>query len=205
MSTRAPTNLQPKLKAAATFNTSVASATASSKESPVKAPSHQARRGHQQHPPDTTSDKATAALIRRVLVAHTSHGSGAEKGRASPRPIKDVLPPLTSSNEVDLQLYAFIAIIIRDFVYSWYAKITPDHVFVEEVIQVIAHCTRALEQRLRNVDLESLVFDELPALLEAHIIGIILYLKVLSFAEDMLTIGLHQLIEPPTSLCILRR
>jgi hypothetical protein len=78
---------------------------------------------------------------------------------------------LTSSNEVDTQLQAFIAIIIREFVQTWYNKITPDSVFVDEVFKIIAHCTRALEQRLREVDLESLLFDELPELLEVHIRG----------------------------------
>jgi hypothetical protein len=95
-----------------------------------------------------------------------------EKGRSTPSPIDEILPPLTSSNEVDLQLYAFIAIIIREFVQTWYSKITPDQVFVEEVVNVIAHCTRALEQRLRNVDLESLLLDELPELLEVHVQGV---------------------------------
>jgi hypothetical protein len=80
---------------------------------------------------------------------------------------------LTSSNEVDLQLYAFIAIIIREFVQVWYAKITPDPYFVEEVVRTIAHCTRALEQRFRKVDLESLLLDELPDLLETHVQGIL--------------------------------
>jgi hypothetical protein len=72
---------------------------------------------------------------------------------------------------VDLQLYAFIAIIIREFVLTWYAKITNDQAFVEEVLSIIAHCSRALEQRLRKVDLEALLFDELPELLEVHIKG----------------------------------
>jgi hypothetical protein len=72
---------------------------------------------------------------------------------------------------VDLELYAFIAIIIREFVQTWYTKITPDHKFVDEIVKIIAHCTRALEQRLRKVDLESLLFDELPDLLEVHIKG----------------------------------
>ena len=72
---------------------------------------------------------------------------------------------------MDLQIYAFIAIIIREFVQTWYSKITPDQVFVEEVVKIIAHCTRALEQRLRNVDLEGLLFDELPELLGVHVHG----------------------------------
>ena len=55
--------------------------------------------------------------------------------------------------------------------YSWYGKITPDQGFVEEVVKIIAHCTRALEQRIRSVDIEGLVFDEIPELLESHIDG----------------------------------
>jgi hypothetical protein len=81
------------------------------------------------------------------------------------------LPPLTSRNDVDLQLYAFIAIIIRDYVQTWYGKITPDESFVTEIVQIIAHCTRALEQRLRKLDLEALLFDELPELLGRHVSG----------------------------------
>lgn len=117
------------------------------------------------------SDKATAAFIRRTLCAHHALSGSAEKGRSTPRPIEELLPPLTSSNEVDLQLYAIIAVILKEFVFTWYAKITPDHVFVDEVIHIIAHCTRALEQRLRKVDLESLLLDEVPRLIDAHLTG----------------------------------
>lgn len=119
--------------------------------------------------PDTASDRATAAFVRRVLCSHDVLLGNGEKGRNTPRPIEDVLPPLTSSNEVDLQLYAIIAVIIKEFVQTWYSKITPDHVFVNELIQIIAHCTRGLEQRLRKVDLEALLLDEIPELVEAHL------------------------------------
>lgn len=42
---------------------------------------------------------------------------------------------------------------------------------MEEVVKIIAHITRAVEQRLRKVDLESLLMDELPELLEIHLQG----------------------------------
>lgn len=112
------------------------------------------------------TDKNTIALIRRVLCPQSN-----TYGSPSPRPLHELLPPLTSSNEVDIQLYALIAIIIKEFIYSWYSKITPDHAFVDELLQLIAHCTRALEERLRRVDVEQLVLDEIPRLVEAHIIG----------------------------------
>jgi hypothetical protein len=120
---------------------------------------------------EVLSDKATAAFIRRTLCAHHALSGTGEKGRNTPRPVDELLPPLTSSNEVDLQLYAILAVILKEFVYVWYAKITPDHVFVDEVLQTMAHCTRALEQRLRKVDLESLLLDEIPQLIEAHLAG----------------------------------
>lgn len=120
---------------------------------------------------DYTSERATAALIRRVLCAPVAGHGSEQRERGTPRPLEEMLPPLTSSNEVDLQLYALIAIIMKEFVYAWYSKITPDHSFTAEVIQVIAHCTRALEQRLRHVDVHALVLDEIPSLIEAHIVG----------------------------------
>lgn len=93
----------------------------------------------QKHDPE--SAQQTQALIRRILCSHAPPAT----------PLEELLPALTSSPEVDDQLYALIAIICRDFVLSWYSKITPDHAFVDELIAIIAHCTRAVEERLRKV------------------------------------------------------
>lgn len=79
---------------------------------------------------------------------------------------------MTSSNDVDLQLYAIIAIVVKECVHSWYGKITPDQDFVEEVVKILAHCTRALETRFRDVDFESLVLNEIPELFDDHIKGL---------------------------------
>lgn len=115
---------------------------------------------------DFLSEKATLGLIRRVLVADAH---GADKAPASP--IQDLLPPLTSSNDVDIQLYAIISVVVKDFISPWYSKITPDRGFVEEVTQIIAHCSRAIEQRLRYIDLVELVLDDIPGLFRRHVIG----------------------------------
>lgn len=125
------------------------------------------RRPDRSNAMDPLSDRATLMLIRRVLCPQNL----GDKGRDVVQPIEELLPSLTSRNEVDLQLYAFLAIIIRESVQAWYNKITPDETFVAEVLQIIAHCSRALEQRLRNLDVESLVLDEIPDLLDRHITG----------------------------------
>ncbi|KEZ42610.1 hypothetical protein SAPIO_CDS5851 [Scedosporium apiospermum] len=123
------------------------------------------RRGPRSTAPDYLSDKATAAFIRRTLCPQQN----GDAGRNAAAPIEELLPPLTSRNDVDLQLYAFLAVILKEFVQAWYSKITPDETFVAEIVQIIAHCTRAVEQRLRKVDLESLLLDEIPDLLDRHI------------------------------------
>ena len=116
---------------------------------------------------DYLSDRATAAFVRRTLCPQHN----GDKARGAAAPIEELLPPLTSRNDVDLQLYALLAVVLREFVQAWYGKITPDEGFVAEIVQIVAHCTRALEQRLRKVDLESLLFDEIPDLLDRHITG----------------------------------
>ncbi|UNI14147.1 hypothetical protein JDV02_000810 [Purpureocillium takamizusanense] len=123
------------------------------------------RRSSRPPPIDPLSDRATQALIRRVLCAQQS----GDKGRDAQTPIDELLPPLTSRNDVDLQLYALLAIILREFVQGWYGKITTDEAFVAEIVHTIAHCTRALEQRLRKLDLESLVLNEIPEVIDKHI------------------------------------
>ena len=166
---RPPSYLQPRPKAVPTL--SDASGTSQVKRSTPPQFSRPPSIDRQSSPASSravafdTSEKATKALIRRVLCPDTHAGT------QELRPLEDLLPPLTSSNDFDLQLYAIIAIVIKELVHSWYGKITPDQGFVEEVIQIIAHCTRAIEGRLRSVDLESILFDEIPELVDSHVRG----------------------------------
>lgn len=121
---------------------------------------------------DDPQQKATIAYIKRILCSkppiqdapETVTNDGGES-------LESLLPPLTSSNDIDIEFYALIAVILANFVQVWYNRITPDQDFLKEIVQIIAHCTRGLEQRLRKVDLESLVLDELPGLLLEHIHG----------------------------------
>ena len=117
---------------------------------------------------DFTSLPTTLALIQRVLAPDKPI---VDETYVSLSTIEEILPPLTSSNEIDVELYAILAIIVKDFVNTWYTKITPDHTFVEEIIQIFAHCSRELEQRLRQLDTTALLLDEVPLLLQHHVDG----------------------------------
>jgi len=115
------------------------------------------------------SDKCTTTFVKRTLCHTNSSHLGSPEIILNSQPLQDLLPPLTSSNEIDLQLYAIISIILRDFIQAWYNKLTPDHEFVDEVVHVIAHCTRGLEQRVRQVDLENLLMDKIPEVIIKHV------------------------------------
>ena len=164
-----PAYLQPAPKASSTAQSSPLSTIANAAAFDSRSTSQTRNSRPKRDAPNTdfTSEQATLSLIRRVL---SPGGRGVEQ-RSTPKPVEELLPPLTSSNEIDLQLYAILAIVIRDFVLVWYSKITQDHAFIEEVIQIFAHCSRALEQRLRQVDIEELVLDEIPALILCHVNG----------------------------------
>ncbi|KAK4950797.1 hypothetical protein LTR10_010790 [Elasticomyces elasticus] len=113
---------------------------------------------------------ATVTFIKRVLCTKTVvPGPGETTAHEVNGRLEDLLPPLTSRRDLDVQLYALLAIILSQFVQSWYNRITPDNEFIEEVVRIIAHCIRGLEQRLKLCDLESLLLDELPALLSDHL------------------------------------
>lgn len=144
---------------------------------------------------DAVSISSTVTLIQRVLAPNKLVTT---ETHADVPTIEDILPPLTSSNDVDLELYAILAVIVKDFVNTWYSRITPDNAFVEEIVQIIAHCSRALEQRLRQTDIPSLLFDEIPLLVQTHVEG-----KGLgNLSKTLLTLPKH--IEPlnhtPTTL-----
>ena len=120
----------------------------------------------------TVPDEATINYVKRVLCKKTTSAAQADSSdEVDHKPLEELLPPLTSSNEIDVQLYALIAVVLNLFVQTWYNKITPDQDFVANVVQIIAHCTRGLEQRLRDVDLEALLLEELPTVLNEHIDG----------------------------------
>lgn len=132
--------------------------------------------GRIKRPASSRNDEATIAYIKRVLCPSKSRDTKATADNATgdgtyDKPLSELLPPLTSSDELDVQLYAFVAVILENFVHSWYSRISPDQNFTSEVVQIISHCTKGLEARLCQVELIEVILDEIPALLIEHVVG----------------------------------
>ena len=60
--------------------------------------------------------QATITYIKRVLCSQSPKSGPLADGDINAKPLEELLPPLTSSNEVDVQLYAIIAVILHQFV-----------------------------------------------------------------------------------------
>ncbi|CBF74755.1 PXA domain-containing protein [Aspergillus nidulans FGSC A4] len=166
----APSGLQPFSQLKAGPTTSSSKSTTVPAATTTIAPSQSSRRlqpksDSRNEQLNGANDRALAALVRRVLCPQLGSYGGATSLYAP----EELLPPLTSSNDVDRQLYALVAMMVKEFISSWYSKITSDQALISEVLQLIAHLTRALEQRLREVDIVQLVLDDIPSLVETHI------------------------------------
>ncbi|KAH0606993.1 uncharacterized protein H6S33_002981 [Morchella sextelata] len=104
-------------------------------------------------------DAPTLSLIRRVLCAH-----------APPtQPLSSLLPPITKHPDIDMQLYALLAIVCRDYIDTWYTGISSDREFISEVVKVVADVVAEVERRVDGIDIPLLLLDELPALVTRHI------------------------------------
>ncbi|KFZ10952.1 hypothetical protein V501_04971, partial [Pseudogymnoascus sp. VKM F-4519 (FW-2642)] len=62
------------------------------------------------------SPAATSALIRRTLHPTASKDT----------PLSALLKPLTGDKDVDFEIYALLAVVMREFVVKWYGNITGD-------------------------------------------------------------------------------
>ena len=98
---------------------------------------------------------------------------------------------------MDIQLYAVLATLVRVFLIPWYtfgkfgddeggknAKETGcagraeegnkgvDGVddLIAEIVRLVAHCSRGVEERLRKIDVMALLLDEGAAVVERHVV-----------------------------------
>ncbi|KAH3670397.1 hypothetical protein OGAPHI_000912 [Ogataea philodendri] len=86
-------------------------------------------------------------------------------------PNHDSLPALTSSPNLDPELYALLGLILRQFVTGWYKNVSFDEneEFMNEIIALTAHMTRDIQQRCLRVNWGQLFFDDLFILLDRHL------------------------------------
>ena len=86
----------------------------------------------------------------------------------------DPLPLLLSSPnahpELTPELYDFIALALRAYVSPWWSRISRyDKDFVPHITRIIVHVVGVIDARIQNLDINALVFHDVPVILTQHI------------------------------------
>lgn len=76
---------------------------------------------------------------------------------------------LSSSDQVNEELSNLISLLLRDFVTSWFALLSPDKDLYRELIHAMSSIIQEIEKRLKDVDWVVLISQDLPNILKNHI------------------------------------
>jgi hypothetical protein len=57
---------------------------------------------------------------------------------------------ITKSKAIDLELYTYFALLIRDFIHPWYRLVTNDQDACDEIIDILTLLVQRLEKRLTD-------------------------------------------------------
>lgn len=108
--------------------------------------------------PEKDTPEYLQALVKRIFYPNSTCNEH-----------KDVLPALTPSSEVDLQLYCLIGLFFRLFIHRWYERLTDDHEFIDEIVDITAHVSRNIVTRAQNLNMTTLLLDDVPLVLNDHL------------------------------------
>jgi uncharacterized protein (DUF2267 family) len=119
----------------------------------------------------TSNIPANASLARRLLFPYLPPSkplplliTGFTDGNALEP--NGTIPALQTLND---ELYDFLALSVRGFIFPWWMKITPrDREFPQDVTRIITCVLRQLEDRVMVADVPLLLANILPTLVKQH-------------------------------------
>ncbi|KAG0174794.1 hypothetical protein DFQ28_004469 [Apophysomyces sp. BC1034] len=76
---------------------------------------------------------------------------------------------ITTSKAIDLELYTYFALLVRDFIHPWYRLVTNDQDLCTEITEILITVVQRLQKRLcEEVDWTELILIKAPKLLTVH-------------------------------------
>ncbi|KAF7727904.1 hypothetical protein EC973_006903 [Apophysomyces ossiformis] len=76
---------------------------------------------------------------------------------------------ITCSKAIDLELYTYFALLVRDFIHPWYRFVTNDQDLAPEITKILVTVVQRLQKRLcEQVDWTELILIRAPKLLTLH-------------------------------------
>jgi hypothetical protein len=84
-------------------------------------------------------------------VEHVVYQLFLPSGTRSGQDWRRALPPLTRSDKINVELYAFLGLICRQFIRPWHFRMNEDLQFDFEVLNVFSNVVQDLEKRVVQV------------------------------------------------------
>lgn len=78
---------------------------------------------------------------------------------------------MTGDIDLDDEISALLGLVIRQFVHSWYQKISDNDQLTVEISNALGEMVEQLKSRARQADINQLLLDDLPHLIEVHVRG----------------------------------
>ncbi|KAG0199882.1 hypothetical protein BGX28_006907 [Mortierella sp. GBA30] len=72
--------------------------------------------------------------------------------------------------DLDAEAYHFLALLVRDFIQTWYSSFSSDSQFVTSIVDIVIYIARELERRSQEVDWVELLLQDVPEVLRRHYI-----------------------------------
>ncbi|KAF9920441.1 hypothetical protein FBU30_009723 [Linnemannia zychae] len=85
---------------------------------------------------------------------------------------REPVPQLLSHPHPDLdaEAYHFLALLVRDFIQTWYSTFSSDPQLVTSIVNVVIEIARELERRSQEMDWVGLLLLDIPEILRRHYI-----------------------------------
>ncbi|CAO3572711.1 unnamed protein product [Mortierella alpina] len=87
--------------------------------------------------------------------------------------LREPVPQLLNEPHPDLdaEAYHFLALLVRDFIQTWYSSFSSNPQLVTSIVNVVIHIARTLEQRSQEVDWVALLLQDVPEVLKRHYVS----------------------------------
>ncbi|KAF9973935.1 hypothetical protein BGZ73_002804 [Actinomortierella ambigua] len=106
--------------------------------------------------PKATKSNSSLSFLRILFPRHVQLREPMPSMLAAPRPA------------LDEEAYHFLALLVRDFIQTWYSAVSTDPEFVSSIVDVVIHIARELERRSEEIDWVELLLMDVPAVLKRH-------------------------------------
>ncbi|GJJ74185.1 hypothetical protein EMPS_06543 [Entomortierella parvispora] len=125
-------------------------------QQPQQRPQQHRRAASKDHPQSRHQTPPPPPYLRILFPRHIQQREPVPQLLKAPHP------------DLDAEAYHFLALLVKDFINTWYSSFSSDPELVAAIVNVVHQIARELEKRSQQVDWVALLLQEVPEVLKAH-------------------------------------